>query len=254
MPKPDRRPVCLVTGAGRRIGAAIATGLGDAFDVAVHYKSSADEARSVVAAIAAAGGRAQAFRADLADAGAAKGLVAEVAREMGAIDLLVASASAFDYDTPSTFDPAAMRRLLDVNLVAPLVLAQALGEHGSADATLVLMLDNKVVSLNPDFFSYTLAKVALRGAVDMLAMHYRGRMRVCGVAPGVTLVSGDQSRENFERSWRHTLTGAGPTPDDIASTVRFVWQTKSLNGEIVVLDGGQHLMSLERDVAFVVDR
>lgn len=249
----EARPVCLVTGAARRVGAAIATRLADGFDVAIHYNGSRAEALALVGALDGRAGRVRAFQADLGDPEQAGALVAEVTAAMGPIDLLVANASRFENDTPSTFDAAHMRHLLDVNLVAPLVLAQAFAEHGSARATFVVMLDNKVFALNPDFFSYSLGKVALHGAIDMLALHYRGRMRVCGIAPSVTLVSGDQSAENFEKSWRHTLTGAGPTLDDIAAAVMFIWSTGSLNGETIVLDGGQRLMSLERDVAFVVE-
>jgi hypothetical protein len=115
------------------------------------------------------------------------------------------------------------------------------------------MLDSKVFSLNPDFFSYSLSKIALKGSIEMQAMHFRGKLRVCGIAPSVTLVSGDQSPENFEKSWRHTLTGSGPTPQDIGGAVEFIWDTKSLNGSTITLDGGQHLMGLQRDVAFVVE-
>jgi NAD(P)-dependent dehydrogenase (short-subunit alcohol dehydrogenase family) len=251
--KGDPRPVCLVTGAARRIGAAIATRLAGSFDVAIHYNRSRGEADELARALERKGGRARAFHADLADPDNAAELVEEVSAALGPIDLLVANASSFENDTPSTFDPQHMRRLLDVNLVAPLALAQAFARHGTPRATFVTLLDNKVFALNPDFFSYSLGKVALHGAIDMLALHYRGRMRVCGVAPSVTLVSGDQSEDNFERSWRHTLTGAGPTLDDIASAIEFIWSTKSINGETIVLDGGQRLMSLERDVAFVVE-
>ncbi len=253
MSKDESRPVCLITGAARRVGAAIATRMADGFDVAIHYNGSRDEALDLARALDGRGGRARAFQADLGEPQRAAALVAEVAAAMGPIDLLVANASRFENDTPSTFDAGQMGRLLDVNLVAPLVLAQSLAEHGSARATFVTMLDNKVFALNPDFFSYSLGKVALHGAIDMLALHYRGRMRVCGIAPSVTLVSGDQSAENFEKSWRHTLTGAGPTLEDIAAAVSFIWSTPSLNGETIVLDGGQRLMSLERDVAFVVE-
>lgn len=247
------RPLCLITGGARRLGAAIAGHLAPAFDLAIHYNSSEADAAALKQELGAAGGRIELFPADFADAGAAAGLVREVARRMGPLDLVVNSASLFEYDTPSEFDAGRMSELLNVNLVAPMVVAREFAAVASPRGLLVNMLDNKLFAPNPDFFSYSLAKFALKGAVDMLAMHFRGRLRVCGVAPGVTLVSGDQSEENFRKSWSHTLTGAGATPQDIGATVEFLWKTTSINGEIVVLDGGQHLMSLQRDVAFVVE-
>lgn len=249
----SERPVCLVTGGARRIGAAIVEYLAPRFDIAIHYGGSATEADDVMHRIEAAGARTQLFQADLASEAETVGLLHSAVAAMGRLDLVVSSASVFDYDTPSDFAADRMRDTLCVNLVAPMLLAREFARIGSPQATMIHMIDNKVFSLNPDFFSYSLSKVALKGAVDMLAMHFRKRLRVCGIAPGVTLRSGDQSEENFERSWRHTLTGEGPTPRDIGAAVEFIWETRSLNGEIIVLDGGQRLMSLERDVAFAVE-
>lgn len=250
--KQEARPVCLITGGARRLGAAMARHLASRFDLAIHFNSSAAEAHSLAGELAASGARIELFPADLSDDTQAANLVREVVARMERLDLVVNSASVFEYDTPSEFSAETMKRLLAVNLVAPMMIAREFAAVASPGAVLVNMLDNKLYAPNPDFFSYSLAKFALKGAVDMLALHFRGRLRVAGIAPGVTLVSGDQSEENFRKSWRYTLTGAGATPEDIASTVEFIWRTNSINGEIIVLDGGQHLMSLERDVAFVV--
>lgn len=247
------RPLCLITGGARRLGAAIARHLAPTFDLAIHYNSSAAEAAALKAELEPAGGRVELFSADFTDAAEATALVQDVAHAMGPLDLVVNSASVFEHDTPSQFDAGRMQELLAVNLVAPMAVAREFATVASPRGLLVNMLDNKLFSPNPDFFSYSLGKFALKGAVDMLALHFRGRLRVCGIAPGITLISGDQSEENFRRSWRHTLTGAGPTPADIGATVAFIWNTASINGEIIILDGGQHLMSLERDVAFVVE-
>jgi NAD(P)-dependent dehydrogenase (short-subunit alcohol dehydrogenase family) len=222
------------------------------FDFAIHYHTSVEEAQALRDELAKSGARIALFQADLADDEACESLVRRVGAEMGPIDLLVNSASLFEYDTPSEFSAARMKELLAVNLVAPMVLAREFAKVASPRAVLINMLDNKLFAPNPDFFSYSLAKFALKGAVDMLAMHFRGRMRVAGIAPGVTLISGSQSEENFRKSWQHSLTGTGATPVDVANTVDYIWKTSSINGEIIVLDGGQHLMSLERDVAFVV--
>jgi len=247
------RPLCLITGGARRLGAAIARHLAPTFDLAIHYNRSMSEAAVLKAELEAGGGRVELFAADFSDAQQAAGLVSEVAQRMGALDLVVNSASVFEYDTPSQFSAQQMTELLGVNLVAPMVVAREFCAHASPRGLLINMLDNKLYAPNPDFFSYSLAKFALKGATDMLAMHFRGQVRVCGIAPGVTLMSGDQSEENFHKSWSHSLTGAGATPDDIGATVEFLWKTTSINGEIVILDGGQHLMSLQRDVAFVVE-
>lgn len=251
--KQEARPVCLITGGARRLGAAMARHLASRFDLAIHFNSSAAEAHSLAGELAASGARVELFPADLSDDTQAANLVREVVARMERLDLVVNSASVFEYDTPSEFSAETMKRSLAVNLVAPMMIAREFAAVASPGAVLVNMLDNKLYAPNPDFFSYSLAKFALKGAVDMLALHFRGRLRVAGIAPGVTLVSGEQSEENFRKSWQHTLTGAGATPDDIASTVEFIWRTSSINGEIIVLDGGQHLMSLERDVAFVVE-
>ncbi len=245
------RPVCLVTGGARRIGRAIVQSLARDFDVAIHANTSIAEAEALAVELARGDGRARAFAADFSEPESAARLVKDVAAHFGRLDLLVNSASRFQYDQPSDFSAAAMQEMLAVNLVAQVTAARAFGEVGSQSATLINILDNKVFAPNPDFFSYSLAKFALKGATDMLAQHYRGRMRVCGVAPSNTLVSGDQTDAAFARAWTRTLTGAGPTPADISDTVRFIWSTKSINGEIIVLDGGQRLMSLERDVAFL---
>ena len=247
------RPLCLITGGARRIGAAIARHLAPGFDLAIHYNRSVAEAEALAPELTAMGAQVKLFPADFARPEEAAAMVRAVADGMGSIDLAVNSASLFDYDVPSDFSGEAMSRMLGVNLVAPMVVAREVAAHASSRAVLVNILDNKVFAPNPDFFSYSLAKFALKGAVDMLAMHFAGRMRVCAVAPGVTLPSGDQSEENFRKSWRRSLTGTGATPQDVAAAVEFIWKTASMNAATIVLDGGQHLMSLERDVAFVVE-
>jgi NAD(P)-dependent dehydrogenase (short-subunit alcohol dehydrogenase family) len=248
----EDKPVCLVTGGARRIGAAIVLGLAPRFDIALHYNGSVADAEATAAQARALGARVELVRADLSVPHNAAAMVGEAAARFGPLDLVVNNASSFDYDDPAGFDAAAMQASLAVNLVSPMVVAREFARLGSPRALLVNILDSKVQAPNPDFFSYSLAKFALSASVEMLAMHFRGRMRVAGIAPSVTLRSGDQSEASFERSWRHTLTGQGPTPHDIVRAIGFIWDTPSVNGSTIVLDAGQHLMSLERDVAFVV--
>ena len=247
------RPVCLVTGGAKRLGKAILTGLAHEFDLAIHANRSLGEAQALARELEARGARAAAFQADFTDPDSAGDVVERAAQHFGRLDLVVNSASLFEYDTAETFSTADMRRLIDINLIAPMVVARAFAKVGSGQATLINMLDNKLYAPNPDYFSYSLGKFALKGATDMLALQFRERMRVCGIAPGITLVSGGQSQESFEKSWRRSLTGAGATPRDIADTVRFIWSTRSLNGETIVLDGGQKLMATGRDVAFLTE-
>lgn len=244
------RPVCLVTGGAKRIGKAVAQGLADSFDLAIHANRSMADAESLARTFSAGETRAAAFHADFAEPESAADMVDAVANHFGRLDLVVNSASSFEYDSPSEFSASQMQTMLSINLTAQMVVARAFGKVGSSRATLVQLLDNKVFAPNPDFFSYSVAKFALKGAVAMLAQHYRGRMRVCGIAPSNTLISGNQTEAEFATGWARTLTGAGPTPQDIASAVRFIWETTSFNGSTIVLDGGQQLMSLERDVAF----
>ncbi len=248
------RPVCLITGGARRIGAAFARRLAPAFDLALHYNSSRDEAEAVAIELRQHGGRVELFPAEFSEPEKAAELVRSVSATFGPLDLVINSASAFDYDDAADFTAATMQRLLAVNVVAPLVIAREFARYGSPRALLVNMLDNKVMAPNPDYFSYSVGKFALKAAADMLAMRFAGNMRVNSIAPGNTLVSGAQSPENFEHSWRRTLTGSGPTLDDLASTVEFLWNTPSINGETIVVDGGQRLMGLTRDVAFIDDR
>jgi len=251
-------PLCLITGGAKRIGAEIARGLAGSFRIALHYHDSRDEAANLAAELKAAGAEVTTFDKDLSKPQAATELAEQVMAEMGNIDLLVNNASRFTYDSPSSFDGEILDELCRVNLTAPVALAKAVAEHATTrhdggEALVVQMLDNKVFALNPDFFSYTLTKCALHASVQMLAMHYPGRLRVCGIAPGVTLASGEQDRANFETSWRRSLSGRGATPAEIAQTVLFLWNSPSINGETIVLDGGQRHMHLERDVAFVVE-
>ncbi len=221
------------------------------FHLAIHYRDSEREAAQLKLRLENADCRVELFRADLGDASQAAELVPVVVREMGRLDLIVNNASHFAYDTPSSFDAEAMKQALAVDLIAPLVIAREFARVGSADATLVQMLDNKVFAPNPDFFSYTLAKMALARSVELLAQHFGQRLRVAGIAPSVTLISGSQTPENFEKARQRVLGPGGPTPADIARTVEYIWTTRSIDGEIIVLDGGQRLMGLERDVAFL---
>jgi NAD(P)-dependent dehydrogenase (short-subunit alcohol dehydrogenase family) len=250
------RPVALVTGAARRLGRTIALDLAaHGFDVALHYGRSRDEAERAAAEARGCGATAELFCADLADEAACRALVPAVAARMGRLDAVVNNAAAFSYDNAGSFGYAAMEAHLRANAGAPVVLAQALHEllRGDEHGCVVNLLDQKLWNPNPDYFSYTLSKAALQAATVMLAQALAPRLRVCGVAPGVTLVSGTMSGEEFATA--HTLTPLqrSSTPDDIARAVRFLIESPAITGTTLLVDGGQHLQGQPRDVMFLAN-
>lgn len=248
------RPVALVTGSAQRIGRAIALELAaHGWDVAVHYRQSAASAAQTVAALREAGARAEAFGADLADEAACEALVPAVAQAFGRIDAVVNNASAFELDTVESFSMAVMDRMWRANTAPPILLARALhralppGGRGAV----INLLDQKLWNPNPDYLSYTLSKAALEAANTMLAQALAPRVRVCGVAPGVTLHSGGMNDAEFEASHRMTPLGRSSTPDDIARAVRFLLESPAITGTTLLVDGGQHLQPQARDVMFL---
>jgi NAD(P)-dependent dehydrogenase (short-subunit alcohol dehydrogenase family) len=251
-----RAPVALVTGAGRRIGRAIALGMAQAgWDVAVHYRTSQAEAEEVVHAIRALGRRAVALHADLTNEHAVRALPREVVHLLGGLDCIVNNASLFEYDKPDAFSPGLLAAHMQCNVAAPLLLAQelhALVPEGG-QAVVVNLLDQKLYNLNPDFLSYTLSKAALHSAITMLAQALAPKLRVVGVAPGITMVSGDQTEDGFSRAHQVTPLGRSSTPQDIVDAVCYAAKARALTGTTLLVDGGQHLMPLNRDVMFLTE-
>jgi NAD(P)-dependent dehydrogenase (short-subunit alcohol dehydrogenase family) len=250
------RPVVLVTGAARRVGRAIALELaGQGFDVALHYRRSHGEARATAADAQALGAKAQCFAADLADEADCRALVPAVAKAMGRLDAVVNNASHFAYDNAETFSFAAMDAHWRANTAPAVLLARSLAEHlkGCSEVGCVVNLsDQKLWNPNPDYFSYTLSKAALEAATTLLAMALAPQVRVVGVAPGVTLVSGTaMDPSGFESAHRMTPLGRSSTPEDIARTVRFAIESRAITGTTILVDGGQHLAAQPRDVAFL---
>lgn len=246
--------VALVTGAARRIGRVIALALARrGWTVAVHYGRSAEDARATVNEIEALGGRAQAFACDLADEQAVRALLPAVAAALGPVGCVVNNASLFERDDAADFTPAALDRHMHANLAAPLLLAQALHAATPDDgqAVVINLLDQKLFNLNPDFLSYTLSKSALQTATVMLAQALAPKLRVVGVAPGITLVSGDQTEAGFEKAHRLTPLRRSSTPEDVADAVCFLAEAQAVTGTTLLVDGGQHLIPLQRDVMFV---
>jgi NAD(P)-dependent dehydrogenase (short-subunit alcohol dehydrogenase family) len=240
----------LVTGGARRVGAALVRALAAQGHLAVvHYQRSEDEAGHLAAEIASAGGRSGIIQADFTDRDATASLIARCTERFGPIGVLVNNASGYLYDTIDSLDAGSWDENLRTNLEAPLFLAKSFAGMCGDGASIINMLDFKVTNLNPDYFSYTVAKVAMAGATRMLAMAFRGRVRVNAIAPGLTLQSGRQTQEQFARAWRMTPLGYGPTPEELGRAANFLIATPSVNGQILTLDGGASLRPRRRDIS-----
>ena len=244
-----------MTGSARRIGAAIARALaGDGWHVIVHYNRSGAQAQALANAISDEGGVCGTIQADLGDRPAVRDLIAACTLRFGALDALINNASSFTYDTLDSMDEASWDRHLQPNLAAPVFLTQAFAAACNGQGNVINLLDHKVFALNPDFFSYTIAKVAMTGTTRLLAQALSqrpgGAIRVNGIAPGITLLSGKQTQAGFEHAWSAPPLGRSSIPDEIADACRFILETPSLNGQILVLDGGESLVGRQRDIAF----
>ena len=261
MTSPPRPRTVLATGAARRLRRSIALALAaGGWQVAVHYRSSQQDALETVAACAELAGASAHFDADFADEAAARALLPRVVAHFGAVDAVVNSASLFEHDTAASFSYALLEQHLRSNTGAPVLLAQALHAHleqraaaGEADVqgAVVNLLDQKLWNQNPDFFSYTLSKAALEAANTLLAQAFAPLVRVVGVAPGLTLTSHMLSDEQFQALHRLSPLGRSSTPEDVAATVAFALDNRSITGTTLLVDGGQHLMKCERDFSLM---
>ena len=189
-----------------------------------------------------------------------RGLLPRVVAHFGRVDAVVNSASLFEHDDAATFSFAALEKHLRSNTATPVLLAQALHQHvadrvaaGEADAqgAVVNLLDQKLWNQNPDFVSYTLSKAALEAAGTMLALALAPRVRVVGVAPGLTLTSHMLSDEKFAQLHALSPLGRSSTPEDVAATVKFALENRSITGTTLLVDGGQHLMKFDRDFSLM---
>lgn len=252
---PPARTV-LVTGSAKRLGREIALALAAAgWQVAVHYRESAEDAIKTVADCEQLGAFCSAFSADLADEAAVRALLPRVVQHFGQVDAVVNSAAIFEHDSASTFSFASMEKHLRSNTGAAIILAQALHSHVAsrhgASGAVVNLLDQKLWNQNPDFLSYTLSKAALEAANTMLAMALAPAVRVVGVAPGLTLTSEYLTPEKFDTLHQLSPLGRSSTPQDVAAAVRFALENQSITGTTLLVDGGQHLMRFERDFSMM---
>ncbi len=263
MSAPARPRTVLVTGSAKRLGREIALALAaGSWQVAVHYRDSAADATQTVADCSRLAGASAAFDADLSNEAAVRALLPRVVAHFGGVDAVVNSAATFEHDDAASFGFAAMEAHWRSNTGAPILLAQALYEHviargaGAAPAdpslrgVVVNLLDQKLWNPNPDFLSYTLSKAALQAANTLLAMALAPKLRVVGVAPGLTLTSHLMSDAQFAALHQLSPLGRSSTPSDVAATVKFALENASITGTTLV-DGGQHLMRLEKDFSMM---
>lgn len=234
----------LITGGARRLGARMALAVAeDGFDVAIHCHGSQDEAGELVAAIEAMGRRAAIVVADLEREDEAARVVPEAAAALGPLGVLVNNASIFEMDHLATADRRCWDRHMEINLRSPLVLAQGFVRQlpPAAHGLIVNILDQRVMNLTPNFLSYSVSKVGLWAATQVLARQLAPRVRVNGIGPGPTLPSPHMSGERFAEFCRSMPLGHGSSPEEIANALRFIINSPSMTGQLLTIDAGQQL-------------
>jgi NAD(P)-dependent dehydrogenase (short-subunit alcohol dehydrogenase family) len=261
MTSPDTHRSALITGGAKRVGAAMARALAaDGWHVAIHYHGSGREAEALLAQIKADGGKGHLLHADLRDADAVAGLIAAGGSNAPPLGCLINNASLFENDSALNMTLNSWQDHQAVNLRAPIFLARDFARDfgtrnpdGENPGVVINLLDNKMFALNPDFFSYTIAKYGLLGATKVLAMELAPRVRVCGIAPGITLPSTNQSEQGFRTAHALNPLGHGSTVEQLVAALRFILAAPALTGEVITIDGGQSLLGLPRDVAFLTE-
>jgi len=262
-PLSQQQKAVLVTGAAKRLGREIALQFArQGWDVAIHYGRSESDAKETVREIEMMGVKCQAFQADLADELATQNLFSAVRQGFPNLHCLVNSASIFEYDRANSKTPLSSKSLqahMQVNLAAPILLSQLMFEFqknriGKVDdgylPSVIQLLDQKLINLNPDYLSYTLSKAALVSSVEILAVDFAPVLRVVGLAPGISLLSGDQTNEGFLKAHQMTPLGKSSTPVDVAKAAIFLAESNAITGTTLYVDGGQHLLPSSRDVMF----
>lgn len=250
------RGVAVVTGAARRIGRAIALDLAaEGYAVALHCNTSRDEAEDVAEEIRRGQGRVAVITADLADLDAVATIIPQAERALGPVDVLVNNASLFERDEATSLEASLFTRHMNVNLAAPLLLARDLANRlpPTREGVVINLIDQRVWRPNPLFFSYTLSKSALWTATQTMAQALAPRVRVAGIGPGPTLANTRQSPDDFRKQSEAVLLRRGPSLDEITSAVRFILETRSFTGQMLALDGGQHLAWETPDVVGIAE-
>lgn len=234
----------LITGAARRIGRALALGFAaEGWEIGLHYQSSAEAAAATQKEVQGLGVRCEAYQADFRAPDSAEGLVASFRRDFPDGSVLINSASVFRRDRLADLEPALWDEHMTVNALVPSLLIRAFAEAPVAQLCVINLLDQKVDSLTPDFFSYTVSKCALTAITRMLAMELAPKVRVNAIAPGLVLQSGNQSKRGFERAYAATPLEVGPTLEEICKAAALIAESPSMTGQVIAIDGGRHLMA-----------
>jgi NAD(P)-dependent dehydrogenase (short-subunit alcohol dehydrogenase family) len=245
----------LVTGAGKRLGRAVALDLAHAgWNVVIHYNSSQHAAEAVAKQVRAAGVAAALVRAELADPAQRASLIGHAVAAAGApLAALVNCAAIFEHDTIDTLSEAALQRHISINTLTPSLLAREFAEALPEEerGVVVNFLDFKLANPYPDHFSYTLSKYALAGATELLARALAPRVRVNAVAPGYVLPAPGQSEEDFQRLHDDVPLKRGPLPEDIAHAVRFLIENPAVTGQTIYVDAGRRFVTYQRDMGFM---
>jgi NAD(P)-dependent dehydrogenase (short-subunit alcohol dehydrogenase family) len=236
----------LITGGAKRLGAAMARALAAAgYGVVIHANRSAEEAHALAAELSG-----HVVLGDLSDPATPERLIAEATEKAGPLYALINNASNFEFDQAGTITAASLAAHIAPNLTAPVLLTQEFAAASSLPHGVVInILDQKLANLNPDFFSYTLTKAALAAATEMFAMALAPKIRVCGIAPGLTMIAPKQTQQKFEAAWRANPLRRGSAPEDIADAALFILKTPSITGTTLTIDGGEHLLRRARDVS-----
>lgn len=241
----------LITGAARRIGRRIALDLArDGWAVAIHCNQSRVDAETLKQEIAAAGGRSAIVQGDLAQADVPERLIAEAVKALGALTCLINNASRFEPDEAGSVTPESWAEHLDTNLRAPVFLSQHFAAQlpGEMSGNIINIIDQRVWKLTPKFFSYTASKSALWTVTRTLAQALAPRIRVNAIGPGPALPNVRMDEEDFARQARLTLLKRGTSPEEISAAVKYILSARAMTGQMIVLDGGQHLLWQTRDV------
>ena len=244
----------LITGAGKRIGRQLALDLADAgHDIAVHFSASRDAAEEVANEIEKKGCRAALVQGDLADDDIAERLIADATRQLGLINCLINNASIFEEDEVGDISLVSWQRHMDINLRAPVMLAQAFARAlpETELGNIINIVDQRVWRLNPRFFSYTMSKSGLWTATRTLAQALAPRIRVNAIGPGPALPSARMDKAEFAKQESLTLLGRGTSPKEISEAAKFILSQPAITGQMIALDGGQHLVWQTRDVVGV---
>lgn len=251
------KPV-LITGGAHRLGAILCRSFAaGGWEVWCHYHHSKLAALRLCAELQQLGFIAHAIEADLADEADRRKLINQIIAKSGRLDCLVNNASSFDPDSADALDIESSRHQIELNLLAPLALSSLMAQSAANDETvidrcIIHVLDQKVFNLNPDYFSYTVAKVALERAIAVQAQALAPNLRVCGVAPGLMFISGPQTQTNFEMACMINLMRRPTDPMRVAASCLFLAENSCITGITLTVDNGQHLVPLLRDVMFVV--